>query len=490
MPKIDSISYLKLQTGLINVGAVSKSQMPIDALTESINMKFDRIGAAESRAGTTLLGASGVLSGNILGLYEFRDSGSGSNNRIIAVNGTVAYYLSGSTWTSKRTGLTTGNKARFTTFLDFVWMVNGVDATAIWDGASGNSFLTNGNATSAPIGKFIDVFRSRIWIAGDPNYPDRLYFSSLPSAVTTPVITWNTSVTTGDWMDISPSDGENITCIKRNKTSLVVFKNNHIYRVSSISATEPDPTINVGTYSAESVVTAASGLFFHHPTGFYQYADGGQPVLISKPIIDIVKNITVANYSNINGWLELDGDNVVWSVGDVTIDGVLYSSLEVRYTISTETWTHYQKPTQTLCSSRYNDGTTLFQLIGDTAGSVLKMDTGTTDNGTPISISIIHRWYNLDGLTSTRKNLIKGLFSHENGSGFNVAYQNEKDIQNPNDWSKKVGKGQLETYDTIFNNMDVRGRECRFRVSGFSVGEPFVYNGFEILDGTSDLISF
>lgn len=484
MPALSATSYLSLQSGLMTEGAVSKYRIPLDAVTESLNWKFNKIGSAQSRLGTTSLGTSGVLSGNLLGLYEFRDSGSGGNNRIIAVNGTVVYYLSGSTWTSKRTGLTAASKARFTTFLDYAWMVNSTEATAIWDGASGNSFLTTGNAASAPTGAFIDNYRSRVWIAGNSTYPDRLYFSSIPSAVTTPIVSWDTNVNTGQWIDISPSDGENITALKRSKSSLLVFKNNHIYRVYSVDQTESDPKINVGTYSQESVVESKVGIFFHHPTGFFQYQDG-EPTEISKPIIDIVKNITVANYAKICGWLETDGDNIIWAVGDVTINGVAYTSLEVRYTISTQTWTHYSKPTQALVSSRYNDGTTLFQLVGDTAGTVLKMDTGNDDNGTPISLSLIHRWYQVDGSSATRKSLTKLLFSHEKGTGLNASYQ----VENPvlNKWEPI---GQFKSANTGFGNANIKGRECRIRISGVSAGEAVTYNGFEILEGSSELIAF
>lgn len=482
------VSNLSVQIGLITQGAVGEFRFPNDAVTESINFKFNKIGSAKLRDGTTLLGTGGVLSGNILGLYEFRDGGAGTNNQIIAVNGTVLYYLSGSTWTSKRTGLTTGQKARFTTFLDFVWMVNNAEATAIWDGNPANSFVTTGNAASAPVGKFIENFRSRVWILGSDTYPDRVWFSSLPSAVTTPVVTWNTSVTTGDWIDVAPNDGENITGARRTRKALLVFKNNHIYPIYSISQTEPDPITNVGTYSNESIVETKAGIFFHHPSGFYRYSVGSEPEEISKPIIDIVNAITVANYSKVCGWLEPNGDNIVWAVGSCTINGVTYSNLEVRYTISTQTWTHYQKPTQALVASRYNDGSTLFQLIGDDSGNVLKMDVGTTDNGTAITYSLITGWQTIDGSASTRKSITKALFSHTGGAGTNVSYQTESDKQNPNDWKRTIG--QLRTEDSGFNNINIKGQKFRFRISGSSVGEPFTYNGFEILEGNTELITF
>lgn len=486
MTNIDPVSYVNLQTGLINEGAVSESQMPMDAVTESLNFKFNRIGCATLREGTTLLG--NALSGNMLGLYEFRDSGAGTNNQIVAVNGTVAYYLASGTWTSKRTGLTSGAKARFMTFLDFLWMVNNNEATAIWSGVAGDSFVTSGNATSAPVGKFIENFRSRGWIAGSNTYPDRVWFSTLPSAETTPVIAWDTDVNTGQWIDVAPQDGENITGLKRTKKALLVFKNNHIYPIYAISQTEPDPITNVGTYSNESIVETKTGIFFHHSSGFYNYAVGGEPQEISKPISDIIKNISVTNYSKVCGWLEPDGDNIVWAVGDVTINGITYNNLEVRYTISTQTWTHYIKPTQALVASRYNDGSTIFQLVGDDDGNILKMDTGLTDNGSSIVYSLIHRWSLVDGLFSTRKNLVKALFAHQGGAGSNIAYQTEDDIQNPSDWKRKVG--QLGTYNTIFPNLNIKGRKIRTRIFGSSTGEPFNYFGWELLEGSSELIMF
>ena len=206
-----------MESGLICPGSVGIHQMPLTAVTESMNFEFDSIGSARLRKGSTSLG-TGLAASNVLGLYEFNDD-PGTYHRLVCVNGTVLYYLSGTTWTSKRTGLTASKKARFTTFLNYLWMVNGSNDTAIWDGQTGNSFVTTGNASGAPVGKFIEVFRARVWITGNATYPDRIYFSSLPSAVATPVITWNTSATTGDWIDISPSDGENITALKRMQNS-------------------------------------------------------------------------------------------------------------------------------------------------------------------------------------------------------------------------------------------------------------------------------
>ena len=108
--------------------------MPNGAVNEAINVHFDKMGSVQLRKGLTLLGNQISAGNTILGLHQFLDEGSGTNDQLIAVVDTVAYYLASGTWTSKRTGLTANKKARFTNFLDSVFMVNGTDAMNTWDG--------------------------------------------------------------------------------------------------------------------------------------------------------------------------------------------------------------------------------------------------------------------------------------------------------------------------------------------------------------------
>lgn len=471
-----------LKSGLITSGAIAENDYPTDALLESLNFHFDVIGQMTLRKGTTLVG--NPLSGNILGLYNFRDSGAGTNNQLIAVNGSTVYYLSEGVWTAKRTGLTAASKARFSTLLDYVFMVNGTEATAIWDGNPSNAFVTTGNAASAPTGQFIENYRARMWIAGNTTYPDRVYYSSTPSAVTTPIVTWDTSVTTGQWIDISPSDGENITALHRTKNALLVFKNNHIYNIFSINQVDPDPKFNVGTYCAESVVETKNGVYFHHPTGFYRY--NGDITEVSRPVIDIVNAISLANYSKVAGYLEPDGDHIRWSVGDITVNNVDYQNVEVRYTISTQVWTHYSGPTQFLVGTSYNNGSSITTVVGDESGNIQTINSGLTDNTAEIFYSIIHPFDDVDSFHSTVKIINNMFFMHSGMTGTNVNYRNSQDIVN--DFKKKIG--QITDSETGFSNLNARGRKLQFRLSGTSKGQPISYEGYEILQGTSQLITF
>ncbi len=399
-PPLPPLMRKSLQSGLITKGATSENLQPETSVTESLNFDFDTIGAATLRKGITLLGNN--LGTPLLGMHYFVDTlHSGTNTRMLIVAGTSVSYLNSTTWSSIRTGLTIGSKARFSTYLDYIFMVNGTESTVVWNGDTSGGFSTSGNALNAPTGTLIENFRGRMWIAGNSTFPDRLYYSSVPTAVGTPVVTWNTDVTTGQWIDISPSDGDQITGMQRYKTTMLVFKTNRIYRIFDIGQTDADPQYNVGTSSNESIVETKAGVFFHHSSGFYQYNAYGQIQEISRPIqIDIIKQIPTSSYSSITGWLEPDGDHICWALGTVVVRGITFTNLVVRYTISTMTWTERTYPYQFIVSLRrqplYNDGTTQYALVGDTAGNVFETNTGKTDNGTPILYSLVHRWENVD----------------------------------------------------------------------------------------------
>jgi hypothetical protein len=468
--RLDPISITNFSDALITSGAVADSQIPLSVVSESMNFDFDTIGSAKTRLGTTLLGTQISASSDILGLYEFRDSGSGTNNQILTVNGSTVYYLVGTTWTSKR-AVTSGYKAEFTTFLDLVWMVNGIDTTMTWNGNPSTTFGTT-QATSAPIGNYIENFRSRVWIGNDT---DRVYYSSLPDSSLN--ITWDT---TNWYIDISPQDGDNLIKLKRSKNALLVFKREHLYRIYSVNETEPDPKINVGTYSGRSVVEAVDGVYFHHPSGIYRYSDGAL-TCISEPVIDFIKNITVVNYSKVVGWE--DGNHVYFSIGDVSIGDISYINVVLRYTISSKVWTFRSYPTQFLASSKYNDGTTIFNLCGDDDGNILKINVGNTDNGSAIFYSLTTRPYLLDGLFSTRKHIQKMAIVHQGLEGASISYRVNSD--NINDF-KQLCQIKESVAQTL--NTDIKGKVIYFNIKGSSVGEQVEFKGFELLEITSETI--
>jgi len=477
MKKLPIIQLRDQSGGIIHENVVDDFLVPQSSCNEAINLHFDTMGAVKSRPGTTLLGNQISAGTDILGLHQFLDEGAGSNDKLVAVHGTVAYYLSASTWTSKRTGLTTGLKARFTNFLDRIMMVNGTDETLGWDGGAGSFDTTN--LVSAPKGHFIDNFRSRAWIANTDDNPSRAWYSTVVSSAG--AITWDTSE---QFIDASPGDGEDITGIKKSPRAILLFKPTHTYRIFSYNEADPDPQIPVGTYSNESIVDTKAGIFFHdwQNAAFHLYA-GSMPTEISKPIKPYLEGVTLANRNDVAGWK--DTDHVYWSAGDITLNGVTFSNVVFRYTISTQVWTIYSYPTQFLVGTYYDDGLTLEPIIGDNDGNIQRFNLGNTDNGTPITYSLVTKWHDLSGVRSNTDTITKLSALHRNGQGAKLQYQVDFP-ERENSWESI---GQLEKVPAHIFDTEITGKRIRFRLSGVSSGEPFVYQGIEILKGFSEDIA-
>ena len=267
-----------------------------------------------------------------------------------------------------------------------------------------------------------------------------------------------------------------MTGLFRHPRALLVFKNNHIYRVFSINSTDPDPSIHRGTYSQESIVQGKNGISYHHPTGFYDFVFDGEQREISRPIIDIVQAILRSYYENVSGWV--DDDHKMWSIGDITLGGISFSNIVVRYTISTQVWTVYSYSTEPRCGILYDNGTTLTTVIGDDVGNVKTFDSGTSDDGTSIHYDLQTHWLSFTSIKSTSKNLTDIASLHENAHGGNLSYQLDSDLAN--EW-RPIGSLTKDLYQR--DNMNaIYFYLIRFRFHGSTIGSPFNFRGWELFD--------
>jgi len=454
------------------VGAILK---PEGAVDECINGHFDSKGRVSRRYGYTRLGTAAVSSGYpILGLHNFRDAPTGTNHRLLAVaadgtNSDVYYLNSSNVWTKTLQDDTKDLKTRFATFLDRIIRVNGTDAAKSWDGDTANAWLTTGgplDIADAPIGSFVEVYKSRLYIAT----ASTLYFTPVPTSSMT--IAWNIS---DDYTLINPNDGDDITALKRFALELCVFKRDYTYRWRGIAGTDPDPLIGVGTHSQESVVSSKAGISFHHPTGLYLYR-GSTPGEISRPISDFVDNVSSSEYANVSSWQ--DGDHIYWSVGDVTIAGVTVTNVIFRYTISSQVWTVYSTAHRIRVGAQYISGTTATQVVGDATGSVHTFNSGNSDNGTAISYRLMTKYYELGAIASASFTVNHLTTLCEKAQGMTLSYRVDDDPR----W-KPIG--QLQSYVTHFKSdkVNATGHRIQFLLSGISSAEPWIFEGIEILRG-------
>lgn len=473
---MDSIENIKIPyatEGVIRSAQLDDAVCPENSVQLAINMHFDRIGAISTRPGiatfATTLGGS-VSSFGTLNIL-------GGNKRLFAQVGSTIYVWNGSAWTSVRT-VTGTAKARYSQFLNRVWMVNG-NAGSTPATSNGGAFGTTDVPATFPKGDFIEAgYGGRVWVADASK--DILYYTDIVQSTdgTTYVSPLTFSLTENFIAKFSPQDGESITGLFRVPRALLLFKQNHIYRIYSTTNVDPYPAYNVGTYSQESIVQGKDGVYFHHSSGFYKFTYDSQPTEISRRVIDFVKAIPRTSYENIVG--VYDGyDAIKWSIGPVTVEGVTYSNCQMRYSISTQVWTIYDLADNTVTAMiRYDDGTTIEQIVGTSAGLVGKLDSGTTDFGEPIYYELIDRWRSYVEMYSHSKKMGGIAVMSENAGGALVQYQVQK--ARPNKWGD-IGTLKGDYAGLLPNNEIQDFNQMRFRIRGYSTGEPIIFKGIEIL---------
>ncbi len=384
----------------------------------------------------------------------------------------------GGAWTTRRSGLAQVSKPRFSQYLNYIWMVNGNsllggDPVAT---SNGGAFGTDLVPVDFPPGDFIHAgFEGRVWVAdktqGVIYYSDIVQFS--PPATYT--LTYDSTV--NFITTLSPQTGDEFTALKRVPRALLVFTENTITRIYGATSVDAYPAYNVGTYSQESIVTTKTGIYFHHSSGFYQFDYGSQPVEISRRIIDFVKAIPRASYDDITG--VYDGYDVVeWSVGQVTVEGVVFSNCVLRYTISTQVWTIYDYTGNTITAMiSYDNGVSLSHLMGTQAGLTGALDTGTTDFGESFYFEYIDRWRAFTDMYYKTKSISGFNVYNENAAGANFSYQEKK--SGPNAW---IPLGNID--ENANSLMPSAGTDdfdvIRFRIAGNTSGAQVVLHCIEI----------
>ena len=398
-------------------------------------------------------------------------------------NGTFQFSTSGWGITNASNTWKNSAKVRFVDFLNWTvpllgGAVNGqtsIDASS-WPYAttSGGEPLNMAQFTkTASVG---EVYKSRMYLAGDPDYTNgsRLFFSSVVSS--NRGITWTPST---DYVDINPGDGEAITGLKRYSLELLVFKPNYTYRFRT-SGLDPDPLIRVGTRSQESVIEGKRGVYFHHDTGFYRYS-GSYPIEISRPIIDVIEAIPASQYDDIAGWK--DNDHIYWSIGNVSLSEPqgkqTWKNVVVRYTESSDIWTIYTYPLEITRGSPFLTATSSSIVVGTINGIINEFNKGLTDFGEPIKYRTVTKWYELEGIENQKFIDLMAAIA-EKGQGMNVMYQ----INNYEDWITLTP--DLRKFITYFDKSTKKFNRIRFKVAGVTSTESSVFMGFEILSGINN----
>lgn len=145
--------------------------------------------------------------------------------------------------------------------------------------------------TYAPSGDFVELHYDRIWIAGNKDNPDRIYFSTAGvngadiEDFTIPTEEAEANMH-GGFLDVRSYDGGKIIGLKVVFNAIVIFKNKSAYKIFGSDPTNYELVqmfSSNGAIADKSICVGDNGAFFLNNDGIYFY-DGTNTNLISQKI--------------------------------------------------------------------------------------------------------------------------------------------------------------------------------------------------------------
>lgn len=354
---------------------------------------------APTAALTAATGAAGNLNGAYTWVYTFVSPTHESNASPVSSSLTLTNQqasltgiaVSSDTQVTKRRIYRT---AAGGTDRKFVGEINDNVTTAFTDNIADSSLGVDVPIDkNVPIvNKFIEAFKNRLWLAGDPNNPRRLYFSELfePEA-------WPTSF----FVDIPMTPGDEITCLRILGDVLVVYGHNTPFMV--IGETPFDFTIKrsfaqAGTESDRTVRLIENAHIYLARGGIYAF-DGAVGRLLSDDIHPVIRELPAGFLKN--SAAEYHEKNKVYRLA-VTGPGNTTNSKEIIYDLRNNASTISDR---SIAYYHHLDGpgdTGQLFSASPTAGVLNEEDTGTTANGSAILVKWKGKAYTLGVIDFTK----------------------------------------------------------------------------------------
>lgn len=159
--------------------------------------------------------------------------------------------------------------------------------------------------TYAPKGEFMELHYDRLWIAGDKDNPDRVYFSTANvngadiEDFTIPLAEEDEINMHGGFLDVRSYDGSKIIAMKVIFNSVVLFKNKSAYKIYGSSPSNyqlVDLFSCNGAIADKSICVGNNGAYFLNNDGIYYY-DGTNTTLISQKIKNTIESMN-KNYAS------------------------------------------------------------------------------------------------------------------------------------------------------------------------------------------------
>lgn len=252
-----------------------------------------------------------------------------------------------------------------------------------------------GNSTGGVKGTMIIYALGRLFVAGDPNNPSRLSYSGAGTQIDD-----FSTANAGGWVDVSKNDGDEITGISFYQNTIIVFKHRTIWKFTFTDSGLPKLELITNEIGCESYRTIR---IVNNDLWFIAKKDGRAAVYSVGNVANYFNALRTTEKSlNISRGSHLDSVNLAQienscayyfrnhyvlavAQGDSSINNRCYV-FDTRFNAWVGYWTGIT-PNAFFTYSN-SDGEEDLYYCAETTGYVVKMFTGTDDNGTAISWKI------------------------------------------------------------------------------------------------------
>lgn len=408
--------------GLNNL--VSPSLIDNKEFSDLQNIEYDEGGVLRKRAGYVTAGNS-LTAAKGLGVYTTE-----SSNQMVTIDGTTLKYRTSGNWSSA-TG-DTFTAAKDTTFTQarlklYIW--NGTDGGAYFDGSA----VTRPG--TMPKAKFSVYYQNKHIASGVDGQPSRLYISNLTNASDFTVTTGGTqpqpdntndsengnpnvpgatvfagtpALTEANVIDIRKNDGDKITGLGVFQDVLIVFKERAIYQVTFDSSGNPTVTpitYATGCISHRSIVNVENDMSFMSREGHRvlgnepQFFTAIRTQVLSIRIQQSIDAIAKQYYSRCNG---IYADNkYILSYPTGTSSSIAKTFTYDRRFQAYCLWTNWNA--QAMIKFIDSDNSENLYFLDDGGTQVYKRSVGTySDNGSAIEAYIVSKAQALDNPDITK----------------------------------------------------------------------------------------
>lgn len=463
---------------------INPSITPKNVVNLGLNLDFDyEIGSASSRLGTAQIGSQLVDNVSCLGVFQHVDQSDTTKNKLFATfndgasptNADIYDVVAG---TKSLQDDTASLKTYFLNYNGDTLRLNGTDAPKAYNSTS---WITTGGVfdlANMPTGyKYCAEFLDRVYLWGNSSTPYRLAYSGLLSSG---AVSWTSGNGT---IDIEPEDnGGEATGLGKVPGYLLIFKRRSMKRWNFSSAF-PESLVDIGAYSQESIVMGGGLCAFYSDShedakGFY-ITNGGRPTAISHDSTRPIKKWVdaISSTATVSGWAT---ERVfAWSVGDLTVDGVTYNNVVLRYNYKLNQWSVRTYPNEFKRFCPYVASGVHSIVGGDDDGNIWQVDKSNTFKdgslGIPYKLQTTHENY---GTNKLKKYSDKVIVNGENIEGSVVSViknRNQDDktvIGSESIWKKILG---------VFGiNDNIEGVTLSVEVAGQTLGARAIIREIEL----------